>query len=111
METRERGRRERGKALEIWESRRVDVETGSGIRIADPGNLMGKGEEELEREREIDRELQREIQRERKRREKKVKIFDGFGARGQAEFETTTRIEAGGSSDTARVGSLWRERS
>lgn len=53
--------------LEIWESRRVDVESGS------VEGLNGS-----------ERDLKKE----------QVRIYDGVGIRGQGEFESTVHIEA-----------------
>jgi hypothetical protein len=65
--------------LQIWESRQVDVESG-GVDASDSG-------------------------RERDLRRDQVRIYDGMGIRGQGEFESTVRIEAGrkGSVTSLRV--------
>ena len=67
--------------LQIWESRRVDVESGSFEGVA----------------------------RERDLRKDQVRIYDGVGrgGRGTGEFESTVRIEAG-SARKISMGSLGR---
>ena len=67
--------------LQIWESRRVDVESGSFEGVA----------------------------RERDLRKDQVRIYDGVGrvGRGMGEFESTVRIEAGSARKTS-MGSLGR---
>lgn len=72
------GNGKRDVPLEIWESRRVDVESGS----IDTRESGGK------------RDLRKD----------QVRIYDGIGVRGMGEFESTVKIEAGRKASMSSLG-------